>query len=106
MPPSRRPVCAQEGGLASGIVKAWVIYSIARIGVFALACFVLWMLLGDLWGQFWWLGVICAAIIAFCISYIFFGRMKARVVEDLAARSSGRVKAGRIDIDAQAEDVD
>jgi len=81
-----------------------VIYSIARIGVFAVACVVLWLLLGSLWDQFWWLGILCAAIIAFCISYIFFGRMKARVVEDLAGRRA-RVKPV-VDVDARAEDID
>ena len=82
-----------------------MIYSVARIAVFAAACVVLWMLLGPLWDSLWWLGVICAAIIAFCISYLFFGRLKAQVVADLAARAAGRVKTAP-DIDAQAEDID
>ena len=80
-----------------------MIYSIARIGVFVVACVVLWLLLGPLWGQLWWLGILCAAIIAFCISYIFFGRMKERVVEDLADRRT-RLKPVT-DVDAQAEDA-
>ena len=36
---------------------------------------------------------------------VFFGRLKAQVVADLAARSAGRVKASP-DVDAQAEDID
>ena len=82
-----------------------MLYSVARLAVFAAACVVLWLLLGDLWSSLWWLGVICAAIIAYCISYLFFGRLKAQVVADLAARSAGRVKASP-DVDAQAEDID
>ena len=81
-----------------------MIYSIARIGVFAIACVVLWLLLGELWGQFWWLGIICAAIIAFCISYIFFGRMRTRIAEDLADRRT-RLKP-ITDVDTRAEDLD
>ncbi len=82
-----------------------MIYSVARIAVFAAACLVLWLLLGDLWGQLWWLGIICAAIIAFCISYIFFGKLKAQVVTDLASRREARVKQV-VDVDTQAEDLD
>ncbi len=86
-------------------MKAWILYTVARIGVFIVACIVLWLLLGDLWAHWWWLGVLFAGIIAFCISYIFFGKLKAQVVADLAARAAGRVPV-RADVDAQAEDVD
>ena len=83
-------------------MKAWVIYSIARIGVFVVACVVLWLLLGPLGGQLWWLGFLCAAIIAFCISYIFFGRLRARVAGELAASRTPKPKAGS---DEDAEDT-
>jgi divalent metal cation (Fe/Co/Zn/Cd) transporter len=81
-------------------VRSWILYSLLRVGLFAVALLVLWWLLGPSWDDWWWLAAIFAALIALCISYIFFGRLRERVVADLAERSSRK----RPNVDELAED--
>lgn len=83
-------------------MRHWLLYTVARVGVFLLAIVVLWLVLGELWTELWWLGIICAAIIAFCISYLFFDPLKARVVEDIEARRAAKPSKGE---DELAEDA-
>ncbi len=84
-------------------MRAWVIYSLLRVGIFAAVFALLYWLLSP---EFWWLSAICAALIALSISYIFLGGLRTRVAEDLAKRTkrSGRQKPA--DPDAAAEDRD
>jgi len=83
-------------------VRAWVIYSLLRLGLFAAAFALLyWLLPPDLW----WLAAICAALIALSISYIFFSGLRARVTEDLAKRTRQR-EPKPADPDAAAEDLE
>lgn len=84
-------------------MRAWVVYSVIRIGIFAAAFALLLWLLG---AQLWWLAGICAALIALCISYIALGRLRARMTEDLAAAAQRRRSAQRADPDAAAEDAE
>ena len=51
---------------------------------------------------FWCLLGVYAALAAFCISYIFFGRLRARVAGELAASRTPKPKAGS---DEDAEDT-
>lgn len=60
------------------VVPTWVGYSIARLIVFAIP-FVVLMLLGLVW----WLSAIVAAIVGFCVSYIFFKSPRENLAKSL-----------------------
>lgn len=80
------------------MVKPWIAYSLVRVGVFALAFAILMLV-----GVEWWLAAIVAAVIGFCVAYIFFGKLRDAVALDIAARRSAPVTK---DADATAEDAD
>lgn len=84
-------------------MRPWLLYSLLRIGLFAVTLLLMWWLLGPSWDAWWWLAAIFAALISLCISYIFFNGLRSKVVADLAARAEAR-RAN--DPDAAAEDVD
>lgn len=78
-------------------------YSLIRVALF-LPLFVLFMVLelGAL------LSVICAALIAFAVSYLFFQKQRNEAAAELQHRFSGKAKplrtAGEVE-DAEAEDA-
>lgn len=67
---------------------AWLWFSLLRLGLFAvvLLVFVLILPIEP------WISTLLAAIVAFCVSYIFFTKPRAAVSEQIdgARRSSGR----------------
>ena len=77
---------------------AWLWYTLVRLGVFAVTLGVLLVLLPIEP----WITAILAAVIAFCLSYIFLGRQRAAVAEQLAA---ARARAAEPDADDAAEDA-
>jgi hypothetical protein len=77
-------------------VKPWLAYSLLRVGVFALVFALL--MLADVE---WWLSALIAAIVGFCVGYVFFGRLRDRVALDIAERRA-RPAA---DADSRAEDA-
>jgi hypothetical protein len=81
-------------------VRAWVIYSVLRVGLF-LVLFVA-LLLFDV---VYWVAAIAAALIALLVSYIFFGRLRARVAEELVARRAAAAEPPTADSDEGAEDA-
>ena len=82
---------------------AFLKYSLIRLALFVplFALFVL-LQLG------WLLAVVCAGLISFAISYLFFQKQRDAAAASLHARFSGRAKplrsAGEVD-DAEAEDT-
>ena len=56
----------------------WVIYSLARVGIFLALLVVLLVL-----GIEWWIAAIAATLMALAISYLALGRLRNRVAEDL-----------------------
>jgi hypothetical protein len=72
-----------------------VLYSVIRVGVFAVALALLLLLPIP-----WWVAAVAAAIIGLCVSYIFFGELRGRVAADLVARRG----APAADADADVED--
>lgn len=72
-----------------------MLYSLVRVGIFAVAFGLLFAL-----GIEWWLAAIIAAVIGLCIAYIFFGKLRDAVALDIAARRAR--PAG--DADTAAED--
>ena len=77
-------------------MKPWLAYSLVRVGVFALV-FALLMLANVQW----WLSAILAAIVGFCVGYVFFGRLRDRVALDIAERRARPTG----DADSRAEDA-
>jgi hypothetical protein len=68
-------------------MPTWLLYTLIRVGIFG-GVFALLFLLG----VDWLLAAIAAALIGFCVSYIFFRPLRTRVATDLAAtRTSTRV---------------
>lgn len=79
-------------------MKPWVLYSLIRLGVFALAFTVL--MVAGIW---WWLSMIIAAVLSFTIAYVFFGKLRDTVHRDAQDRRSGRIQPE--DPDADVEDL-
>jgi uncharacterized membrane protein YagU involved in acid resistance len=82
-------------------VRAWVLYSALRVGVFAVLFGVLYVITSPVWpGTASWLAsAVGAAVLALCISYIFFKPLRERVALSVAnARTAtpaaAAVKAG------------
>jgi ABC-type bacteriocin/lantibiotic exporter with double-glycine peptidase domain len=63
-------------------VRAWILYSGLRVGVF-LVIFVL--------NPAWAISAVAAAVLALCISYIFFRPLRERVARDVVAARAGTV---------------
>jgi hypothetical protein len=80
-------------------VKPWLIYSLARLGVFVVALVGLLLL-----GIEPWIAAVIAAVAGLCIAYIFLGRLRDPVARDLAERRS-RPRATK-DSDAATEDLE
>ena len=80
----------------TGRVKPWIAYSLARVGVFALALIVLMLLAVP-----WWAAAPIAAVIGLCVGFIFFGKLRDAVALDIVARRSAPEK----DADSVAEDA-
>ena len=81
-------------------MRAWVTYSLIRVGLF-IVLFVVMLLLGVVY----WVAAIAAALIALCISYIFLGRLRGRVAEELVARRAASTEPPASGSDEDAEDA-
>lgn len=76
-----------------------MLYSLARLGIFAVALATLLLL-----GVTGWIAALVAAVIGLCVAYIFFGKLRNAVALDLAERRS-QPKVAK-DTDAEAEDLE
>jgi tetrahydromethanopterin S-methyltransferase subunit C len=77
-------------------VKPWLVYSLLRVGVFAVVFAALMLA-----NVPWWLSAVIAAVVGLCVGYIFFGRLRDKVALDIAERRAR--PAG--DADTAAEDA-
>lgn len=77
-------------------MKPWVVYSLVRLGLFAVILAALLLLQIDPF-----LSAAIAAVGGFCLAYIFFPKLRTQVAQDMADR---RANAGKPDEDAVAED--
>lgn len=59
--------------------RTWVWYSLVRVGLFAVVLAVLLLVLPVAP----WISTLLAAVIAFCVSFIFLGRPRAELAQDL-----------------------
>ncbi len=64
-------------------MRPWLTYTLIRLGVFAAALALLAFLTPAIP---LWVSAVIAAVVGLCVSYIFFGDLRRRMVEDLAAR--------------------
>lgn len=65
--------------------RVWLVYSLLRVGLFAVP-FALLMVANVPW---YWAAIV-AAVISLCASYIFLGRQRQAMAEDLSAMRRGR----------------
>jgi hypothetical protein len=77
------------------MVKAWVKYSLIRLGFFA-ATFILLMVTDRVE---WWLAALLAAAVSFLVAYVFFGKLRDQVALDLQSR-----RKSSADADGETED--
>ncbi len=82
-------------------MKPWVKYSLVRLGVFAIVLTALLLL-----NVTAVLATVIAAVVGLCVGYIFFGKLRAAVVADLADRRLNAGAARSKDADAAAEDAE
>lgn len=74
---------------------SFLLYAVLRLGLFAVLIVLLLLL-----GFEPWIAAVVAAILALCISIIFFGKPRSEVAKGLAERPSRR----KDDSDSQVED--
>jgi cobalamin synthase len=80
-------------------VKPWVVYSLVRLGLFAVLLVILVPLLSALVPA--WVSAVIAALIAMCVSYLVLGRQRRAVATSIAeARETRRERSA----DERAED--
>ncbi|MFB0834852.1 DUF4229 domain-containing protein [Arthrobacter halodurans] len=75
-------------------------YTVLRLALF----FVVFVPL--VWGLGWnyWLAAVVAAVVAFCVTYLFFNRLRLGAGEDLKEKVSGRGprRKGAVELDDEA----
>lgn len=80
-------------------MKPWVSYGLIRIALFAVVLTVLLLL-----GIEGWIAAIVAAIIAFCVSYLFLRRHRERAATELYnARHAEKATPGTGTVNAEDE---
>ncbi|WP_309710616.1 DUF4229 domain-containing protein [Pseudolysinimonas sp.] len=68
-------------------MRAWLLFSALRVLVFAVPFAILYAL-----GLEWWLAALIAAVVGFCLSYIFLRPLRDRVASQLAEARSAAPK--------------
>jgi hypothetical protein len=79
-------------------VSAWLLFTAVRLLAFAAPFALLYAL-----GVEWWIAAIGAAVIGFCVSYIFLSPLRNRAALQLA---EARVRALQPSADEAAEDAE
>ncbi len=82
-------------------MRAWALYTVVRVGIFAVLFVVLYALTAQLWTFAWAAAAVVAAVLSLCISYIFLGRLRARVATEMAQRGTKRTDKPGSDEDAE-----
>ena len=85
-------------------MKAWLVYTLARLGIFAAALVVLFVI-----GLPWYWATIGAALIGLLVSYIALPRLREQVTTSQAARRPARAHDADSDFEddfVDAEDTD
>ncbi len=78
-------------------MRAWILYSGLRVGVFLVIFALLYALTSSIGlNPAWVISAIAAAVLALCISYIFFRPLRERVAQDVSAVRGGAVTSSAI----------
>jgi hypothetical protein len=78
-------------------VRAWILYSGLRVGIFAVLFAVLYALtVGAFPDTAWAISGVAAALLAFCVSYIFLAPLRARVAIQVAEARAGTGRARNV----------
>lgn len=77
-------------------MRPWIPYTLLRVGLFALIFLILMLI-----GLEPWVAALIAAVVGFCVAYIFFRPLRQEVADDLAA---GRTPRRAETSDEEAED--
>jgi membrane protein implicated in regulation of membrane protease activity len=88
-------------------VRAWILYSALRLGLFAVLFGILYALTVSTFpATAWAVAGIGAAILALCVSYIFLKPLRDRVALELvnARAGTGKVAAVKVGSDEDIED--
>ncbi len=76
-------------------VRPWILYTLVRVGLFAVMFAILYALTANLWSFAWAAAAVVAALLSLCISYIFFRPLRERVaMEWVSARERPASGAG------------
>ena len=89
-------------------MRAWILYSAVRVGVFLVLFALLYALTASIGlNPPWLISAVAAAVLALCISYIFFGSLRQRVAVDGVAARAGTAKAAasKVGSDEDVEDA-
>jgi hypothetical protein len=79
-------------------VSAWLSYSLARIGIFAVVFALLYFV-----GITWWASAIFATVVSFTVAYIFLAKLRHEMAQSVQTRLN-KPKPSPADEDAAAED--
>jgi uncharacterized membrane protein len=88
-------------------VRAWILYSALRLGLFAVLFGILYVLTVSAFPTIAWaIAGVGGAILALCVSYIFLKQLRDRVALELvnARASTGTVAKVKAGSDEDAED--
>jgi hypothetical protein len=90
-------------------VRAWVLFSALRVGVFLVLFGLLYVVTSPIWpgAASWLASAVGAAVLALCISYIFFTPLRRRVALSVANARVGTPKPAvvRAGSDEDVEDA-
>ena len=76
-------------------MRDWLLYTALRVLAFAIPFGILYAI-----GLEWWIAALIAAVLGFCVSYIFLARQRERVALQIVAARAGSAKP-RADEDAE-----
>ncbi|MEP6841914.1 MAG: DUF4229 domain-containing protein [Pseudolysinimonas sp.] len=75
-------------------MRAWILYSALRVGIFAVLFALLYTLTASIGlNPAWLISALVAAVLALCISYIFFRSLRERVALDVVAARAGTTRS-------------
>jgi hypothetical protein len=89
-------------------VRAWILYSALRLGLFAVLFGILYALtVAAFPTTAWVIAGVGGALLALCLSYIFLGSLRQRVALELvqARAGTGRKTAVKVGSDEDVEDT-
>lgn len=80
-------------------MKSWLPYTLIRLVAFAAGFAAVYLVRPDLW----LLAVVVGAVVSLCVSYLFLGRYRRGMVEDLQHRQERPVRVDDTAEDAEVE---